>query len=70
MASISLLFSVRYETIGGILYRYSSSQDAEISNNVGYWDPGLKRQVLLGFVACTLRLQESEQKQARPCPAV
>ena len=38
MASSSLLFSARYETIGGILYRYSSSRDAEISNNVGYRD--------------------------------
>jgi hypothetical protein len=38
MANSSLLFSARYETIGGILYRYSSSRDAEISNNVGYRD--------------------------------
>src|ERR1700687_3065652 len=38
MASRSLFFSARYETTRGILYRYSSSQDAEMSSNAGYRD--------------------------------
>ena len=38
MASGTLFFSARYGTMGGILYRYSSSPEAEISSSVGYRD--------------------------------